>query len=99
MLRPVKENPRCFNIYILIVIALSGFALYLTPLHSTSFYFDDISSIQNNEAIKKIDIPGIFNAFNTRSLVGLSFALNYKWCGLDPTGYRLLNLLVHCLNS
>jgi len=87
------------DIYILIAIMLYGFALYFVPLHSASFYFDDISSIQDNEAIKKIDIPKIFNAFNTRSLVGLSFALNYRWCGLHPAGYRLINLLIHCLNA
>ena len=64
-----------------------------------SFYYDDHFSIENNEVIKTIDIPKIFNAFNTRFLVGLSFALNYRWCALHPAGYRLINLLIHCLNA
>jgi len=31
--------------------------------------------------------------------VGLSFALNYQWCGVHPAGYRLINVLIHCLNA
>jgi len=80
-------------------IILCGFTLYFIPLHSAFFYFDDISSIVNNEAIRKIDIPTIFNAFNTRFLVGLSFAFNYQWGGLHPFGYRFINLIIHCLNA
>lgn len=87
------------NIGVLIALILGGYALYFIPLQSKEFYFDDHFSIENNEVIKKIDIPKIFNTFNTRFLVGLSFALNYTWCGLHPSGYRLINLLIHCLNA
>jgi tetratricopeptide (TPR) repeat protein len=87
------------NIYILAALIGVGLGLYFTPLHHASFYFDDRTAILQNEAIKTLDIPKIFNAFNTRFLVGLSFALNYKWCGLNPFGFRLVNLLIHCLNA
>jgi hypothetical protein len=73
--------------------------LYFVPLQKASFYFDDRSAIVNNEVIKKIDLPAIFNAFNTRFLPGFSFALNYKWCGLHPAGYRFINVLIHCFNA
>ncbi len=95
----MKNNSRHWYLWVFIAILLCGFALYIPSLHSRTFYFDDYFSIQNNEVIKKIDIPRIFNAFNTRSLVGLSFALNYRWCGLHPAGYRLINLLIHCFNA
>ena len=78
---------------------LFGLALYWQPLHSATFYYDDNIAIVHNQSIKSLDLPKIFNAFNTRFLVGLSFALNYKWCGLDPVGYRWTNLLIHCLNA
>ena len=87
------------KIQIFIVLLLSGVALYICPLQSKDFNFDDHSSIENNDAIRTINIHKIFNAFNTRFLVGLSFALNYKWCHLDPAGYRLINVLIHCLNA
>ncbi len=87
------------NILVLMAIMVCGFALYFVPLQSGNFYFDDHYSVQGNDFIKKIDIPDIFNAFNTRFLPGLSFALNYKFCGLHPEGYRLINLLIHCFNA
>lgn len=95
----MKNNSRHWYLWVFIAILLCGFALYIPSLHSRTFYFDDYFSIQNNEVIKKIDIPRIFNAFNTRSLVGLSFALNYRWCGLHAAGYRLINLLIHGFNA
>ncbi|MBF0503470.1 MAG: tetratricopeptide repeat protein [Candidatus Omnitrophica bacterium] len=88
-----------FNLPIFCVILLFGFALYFYPLRSTTFSFDDHFSIETNEVVKNIDVPKIFKAFNTRFLVGLSFALNYKCCGLHPEGFRLINLLLHCLNA
>ena len=95
----LKKNATFLNIGVLIAIILCGVVLYVVPLHSKGFYFDDHYSIESNDVIKNLDIPKIFNAFNTRFLVGLSFALNYKWCGLNPAGYRLINLLIHCLNA
>jgi Tfp pilus assembly protein PilF len=80
-------------------IILCGLVLYIPPLQSTSFYDDDKASVEQNQVIKKIDIPEIFNAFNTRFLVGLSFALNYKWRALHPSGYRFINLFIHCFNA
>jgi tetratricopeptide (TPR) repeat protein len=99
MLRLIKNNSRYLSVWVLIAIILCGFALYFVPIQSTSFCDDDHASIEKNAAIKTIDIPKIFTAFNTRSLVGLSFALNYKCCALHPFGYRLINLLIHCLNA
>ena len=111
MLKPVIKHPsfhfekipknyfRCLDAYILIVIILLGFLLYIPALRSTSFYFDDKSSIVENASIKQMDIPRIFNAFNTRFLVGLTFALNYKFSALHPVAYRITNLLIHCLNA
>jgi len=94
-----ENNPRNLNVGILIIIILYGLALYHVPLHSTFFCLDDSIAIVNNGTIKQIDIPKIFNAFNTRFLAGLSFALNYRWSGLNPGGWRLINLLIHCLNA
>src|ERR1039457_2566896 len=94
-----KDNPGNLNVWVFIAILLCGFTLYFIPLQGKTFYFDDYFSVGHNEVIKTIDIPRIFNAFNTRFLVGLSFALNYKWCGLHPAGYRFINLLIHCFNA
>lgn len=94
-----KNNLVSSDLVILLGLILFGFALYHHPLHSKTFYFDDRFSVENNEIIKTLNIPKIFYAFNTRFLVGLSFALNYKWCGLQPEGYRFINILIHGLNA
>ncbi len=99
MLLLIKNNSNYLNVCILIALILGGFALYFFPMQSKDFYFDDSISIVDNETIKTIDIPKIFNAFNTRFLPGLSFAFNYQLCGLYPVGYRLINLLIHCFNA
>jgi hypothetical protein len=85
--------------YVFAALLLFGFVLYFIPLQSKTFYYDDLASVEYNDAIKTIDIPRIFDAFNTRSLVGLSFALNYKVSALNPVGYRTVNLLIHCFNA
>lgn len=95
----MKQSPVYLELCVLIALILYGFALYFIPLQGASFHLDDAISIEENDAIKKIDISKIFGAFNTRFLVGLSFALNYRWSGVDPVGYRLINLLIHCLNA
>ena len=94
-----KNKLALLNVGVFITILLCGFTLYYSSLQGASFYLDDHFSIETNQAIKHIDITKIFNAFNTRSLVGLSFALNYQWCSLHAVGYRAVNLLIHCLNA
>ena len=94
-----KNNFSHLNVGIFLTIILYGLVLYIPSLQSKNFYFDDYFSIETNDAIKTIDIPRIFNAFNTRFLAGLSFALNYQWCALHAGGYRFINLLIHCLNA
>jgi len=84
---------------VLALLIFLGLALYWVPIQSKGFYFDDKFSIENNAAIKSIDIPKIFNTFNSRFLVGLSFAFNYQCSALHPAGYRVVNVLIHCLNA
>jgi hypothetical protein len=95
----LKNDPRFLSIGVFILLLLCGFALYFIPLQNTSFCFDDKDAIERNEVLKKVDIPRIFNAFNTRFLVGLSFALNYQLSDVRSIGYRAGNLLIHCFNA
>lgn len=95
----MTERSKYLNVGVLLFIILLGYVLYAPSLHSKSFIFDDEYSVQNDQAIRTLDVPKIFEAFNTRFLVGLSFALNYKYCGLDPSGFRVVNFLIHCLNA
>lgn len=86
-------------VFFLIFLLLCGYTLYSPVLKSQTFYFDDRFTIADNPSIYHIDIPKLFDAFNTRFLVGLSFAINYQFCGLHPEGYRIINIFIHCLNA
>ena len=70
--------------------------------------FDDELSILSNESIFSLwplvgtgEHPGplrpsIGRPTSGRPLVNLSFALNYAVGGLSPTGYRVVNVVIHC---
>ena len=80
------------------VFLILGFLIYSNTFKS-SFVFDDFEAIANNPAIRHLNFPMLFQAFNTRFIVGLSLAFNY-WLGKENVlGYHLFNTLVHVLNS
>ncbi|HTQ38906.1 MAG TPA: hypothetical protein VMJ32_07755, partial [Pirellulales bacterium] len=74
------------------------------------FVFDDLTSVVNNPSIVRVwplfgdaQRPGPLNpspgtSTSGRPLVNLSLALNYYFCGLDPTYYHVFNLVVHVLS-
>jgi len=77
------------------------FAVYAGSLHSP-FIFDDFRSIQANPHIRIHDLsPGALldaafgSPLKTRPVANISFALNYYFGGLDPFGFRLVNVIVH----
>jgi len=77
-----------------------GILLYSNILSSSTFQDDDRPTITKNQDIRNIkDIPKIFHSFNTRFVVGLSFAFNY-WLGENhPWGYHLFNVGIHILSA
>ena len=87
--------------HLLTGLAVVGFGMvvYSNTLHS-SFHFDDFRAIVENKEIRSIADPkAIFDAYNTRFLTGMSFALNYYLHGLDTYGYHLFNAFIHILTS
>ncbi len=85
----------------LLLMMLLGIAAYSNTLHSP-FVLDDIPSIIDNETIRDISrfLGGEGRAFNPRRVVGyFTFALNYRWGGLDPFGYHLFNIAIHILSA
>ena len=83
----------CFTIFLL------GTLLYSNTFHA-GFYFDDHVAIVGNPAIRDLgNLRAIWDAFHTRVIAGLSFALNYALGKLNPFGYHLLNITCHLLSS
>ncbi len=96
------------NTYLhLLLIAVIGFIAYSNTFH-VPFVFDDVYQIKGNQMIR--DLNNLLLAlkghafppdqYNPRRFVGyLSFALNYKFGGVDVEGYHLTNLFIHIANA
>ena len=82
-----------------LILALLGFILYSNTFRA-SFHFDDWTAVAENPAIRDpSNLRAIWDAFNTRVVAGLSFALNYALGGLNVFGYHLFNITCHILSS
>lgn len=76
------------------VIVVAVGAAYAGSLRG-SFQFDDEHVIVSNATIRDLGAALGQIGRSTRSLVQATFALNYRFGGLDPTGYHVVNLLIH----
>lgn len=91
------------------LLVAAVWAVYL-PAIAAPFVCDDSIAIVENESLRQlwplvgdVERPGPLAAKKDlptagRPLVNLSFALNYQIYGLDPRGYRAVNVLLHSLN-
>ena len=74
------------------------------------FHYDDFHSVVHNPHIRSLaNIPGFFTDPTTfsvdpkqamfRPVLLFSYALNYAWGGDNPTGYHVVNGLLHGVNA
>lgn len=76
------------------------------PAISGPFIYDDIDGIVDNEDLRHLSEPWRLLAshdssleFDRRPVTGLSMLLNFKIAGLNPAGYRIINVLLHFLTG
>ena len=85
------------HVYCAVAVCL-GALVYLNAL-SNPFVFDDQVHVVDNAALRT---PGsllpLLVSDRFRPLVNLSYALDFYVWELDPVGYHLTSLLLHCLN-
>ncbi len=85
--------------YAILSFCIFGFCLYFNILNG-EFISDDFITIVHNPAVKDpANLPAIWNAFNTRFLVGLSFSVNDALGGLNTSGYHIVNICLHIINT
>jgi len=63
------------------------------------FLLDDLSSIVDNSSIRDPNPAVHLLQGGARGLVQWTFALNYRYGGLDPWSYHLVNLAIHTLTA
>lgn len=91
-LKNLLNNP--FAVFILLSLLA---ALIYSNTFSVPFQFDDRHNIAENPKIR--DISNFQDFSGTRYIGFLSFALNYRFGGLNVFGYHLVNLLIHITNG
>lgn len=83
--------------YFLGFILTLGILAYINSF-TAHFQLDDHSRIVRNYVIR--DFHKVFHYwYEDRALVSLSFALNFKFHGLDPFGYHIINFVIHLMSS
>lgn len=94
----------------ILILAIFGFLVYSNTLYSP-FLLDDHGFVLHNPYVKNPlklydkETPSDpaserFSRFNSsRRMVFLTFALNYKLNGFNPTAFRLFNIMIHLINS
>ncbi|NQT92846.1 MAG: hypothetical protein HQ559_08800 [Lentisphaerae bacterium] len=83
--RPVL--PRAIPLLLLAVLCVIAYSNSLRG----AFVFDDISRIVQNPEIRSFRLA----AASWRPVLMLSFAFNHAVGGMEPAGYRLVNIVIH----
>lgn len=76
-----------------LTIALVGILLYGHTLH-VPWYLDDINKVVAPHSGHGLG-QAVAGLFGQRGLTMLTFALNYRFGGLNPVGYHLVNIGIH----
>jgi len=94
-------RPKIFSFCLLTILCFIAYANALP----NSFHFDDIHGIVANPTVHNLKyLPAYFSDPSTfsmstkqdwRPVLQISYLLNYLLCGLNPTLFRLFNLVVH----
>jgi hypothetical protein len=86
----------------LLLLAAVALLIYSNTFHAP-FIFDDESSITQNYTIRNLS-NFLYNHIGYKSIpnryIGyLTFALNYRFGGLNEVGYHVVNLAIHIANG
>ena len=94
----------------MLVLSVAVFVVYY-PAAGVPFILDDFETIVDNPSVRQLwplvgrgENYGPFNPPDTspsngRPLVNLAMAVNYHFGGLDPSGYRIVHMVVHVLSA
>lgn len=91
--------------YGLLTIFLTTFLLFSGGLKNEILFGWDDGVYLVHPDVRKLSVAGIMNTFSNfhlgmyQPLPVITFAINYAFHGESPTGYHLVNLLLHLLNT
>lgn len=88
-----------------VAAALICLLVYLRALSCDFVNYDDPNYVVLNPAIRLLDWGFIVSAFTTSymgwwmPLTWISFAVDYRFWGLNPLGFHLTNIVLHAINT
>ena len=80
------------------LLLLAGLLIY-SPALRGDWVYDDNPAIVANGSLDDIGARAAEALFGRRTLTDFTFSLNRSAGGLDPTGYHLVNVVLHAANS
>jgi protein O-mannosyl-transferase len=89
-----RTHGRWISVVLLCVIASAAYASY--SFHAP-LVFDDLMTIQRNTGVRFGEF--YWNLLSARSVLYLTFTLNYMWTGQEVWSYHLVNFLLHLANG
>jgi tetratricopeptide (TPR) repeat protein len=73
--------------------------LLFAPSFNDPFHFDDVLITNDTNVTNPAQLWHFFNPFHLRQLTFFTFYLNHLVGGLDPSGYHVVNVLIHIANA
>ncbi len=103
------ESSQQVYLYAFVCMLLIGFLAFGNVIGG-DFVADDAFYVVKNENIRSVFNPDIFLGNNKITISGTQFnlyrpfyifvlAIEYAFFGLDPTGYHIINIFLHSINS
>ena len=100
----MQQQGRVARIFFILILLTTG-CLYWPGLNG-GYNYDDYHVLVYNPflSFKDLNLPDLVRASSSfqaggRELSMLSFALNQYFLGDFPWGYKLVNVVIHCLNG
>jgi tetratricopeptide (TPR) repeat protein len=101
------DKSRLFNaensIYLFCIVVLACIVFWKTTQNGFTDWDDDLYVVKS-DLIRRLDWSSFIAYFQTLTanlytpLVTLSYAVDYHFFGLDPSGYHTTNLILHAIN-
>lgn len=95
--KPSKISDSKKDVMSILLITILATVIYSNTFYATS-HLDDTLSIVENYALHRFDLKETFST-SSRSILYLTFALNYYLGKLNVFGYHLVNLVLHIANG
>src|SRR2546426_5200767 len=92
-----RPKPALWGRWVVFVILFAIAVIAYWNSFGAPLVFDDLLSIQRNEGVRFGEFS--WNLLRSRSVLYLTFTLNYIWAGQEVWSYHLLNFLFHLLNG